>query len=68
MWTSSKEQNPNIDNLSSAAKAKLPVTLAKLEGQMHRAYPQGLVQSAGVAPPLVWLKTADVCSSLQMME
>lgn len=57
MWA-----NLNLDNPSSAAKAKLLVTLAKLEGQMHRAYPQGLVQSAGVALPLVWLKTADVCN------
>lgn len=54
--------NLHIDNASSVAKAKLPVTTAKLEGQMHRAYPPGLVQLVDVASPFSMVKTADVCS------
>lgn len=57
-----RANNLYLDNTSSVAKAKLPVTLAKLEGQMHRGYPPGLVQLVSVASPFSMVKTADVCN------
>ena len=53
--------SPNLDNTSSVAKAKLPVTTAKLEGQMHRASTQGLVQLAVVASPFSMVKKPLMC-------
>lgn len=51
-----RANNLHLDNTSSVAKAKLPVTAAKLEGQMHRASKQGLVQLAVVASPFSMVK------------